>query len=75
MKHRHIQNDIDGSIAAIEDILDRGTINDWRKLYKIIRTDPWGEMAGKVEVVIKSHYMYGTSKIWRTLIAKCKEVV
>lgn len=71
MKHRHIQDDSDNSIVAIEDILDRGTINDWRKLYKKIKTDPCGAMVGKIEVVIRNHYMYGTSRLWEVLIERC----
>jgi hypothetical protein len=44
MRHRHLVHQ-DFSVAAIEDILDRGKIPDWEPLIGAIKADPYGEVA------------------------------
>ena len=44
MKHRHLVHQ-GFSAAAIEDILDRGTMPDWAPLIEAIEADPYGQIA------------------------------
>ena len=44
MKHRHLVHE-DFTLAAIEDILDRGVWEDWEELITPIEADPHGEIA------------------------------
>ncbi|MBF0555055.1 MAG: hypothetical protein HQK96_10955 [Nitrospirae bacterium] len=46
MKHRHLTHE-EFTIAAIEDIIDRGQVPDWVALITVIRADPYGEVADK----------------------------
>lgn len=48
MKHRHLTHE-KFTVAAIEDILARGQAPDWVPLIDIIRVDPYGEVAEKIE--------------------------
>lgn len=63
MKHRHLVHE-DFTLAAVDDILDRGGLADWTPLLREIRRDPYGPLAGQVADVIEHHAMYGTTRAW-----------
>lgn len=50
MKHRHLTHE-QYTLAAIEDILDRGRMPDWVPLIVAIRADPFGEVAEKTRAL------------------------
>lgn len=73
MRHRHL--DVDRAtpvgelgLAAIDDILDRGDLDDWKPLLQEISRDPWGELADHVVRLVGQHPMYGTSRLWQSWI-------
>ncbi len=75
MRHRHLEVDPSTPVdelgtAAIDDLLDRGDLDDWVPLLREIRRDPGGEIAARVLNLVESHPMYGTSSLWRTWIAE-----
>ena len=63
MKHRHLVHE-DFTMAAIDDILDRGRLADWVPLLREIRRDPDGPVAERVAQVIEHHKMFGTTRAW-----------
>lgn len=73
MKHRHL--DYDGvpaelrGPAAIDDLLDRGDLGDWRPLARAIAAEPYGALAEQVLQLCDAHPMQGTSPLWRAWIA------
>lgn len=40
---------------AIETVIDRGTLSDWRQLARAIRRNPWGPAACTAESVLALH--------------------
>jgi len=73
MHHRHLDVDpatpvTDLGPAAIDDILDRGDLDDWRPLLEEITRNPWGAVAEHVLRLVDRHPMYGTSALWRSWI-------
>lgn len=75
MRHRHLEVDPARPVdelgaAALDDLLDRGDLEDWMPLLREIRRDPGGEVANRVLNLVESHPMYGTSSLWRTWIAE-----
>ncbi|HBA54680.1 hypothetical protein [Syntrophorhabdus aromaticivorans] len=75
MIHRHLNEGFESTIEAVEDVLDRGTISDWRELYAKIVKNPFGEEAEAVKIVITNRHIYGTSVIWGMLLDKlCSSV-
>jgi DNA-binding Xre family transcriptional regulator len=56
--------------AALDDLLDRGDLNDWRPLAKAIATDPFGDLAERVLRLCDANPRYGTSSLWRAWIAR-----
>lgn len=70
MKHRHLVDDCFLNIAAIEDILERGKVEDWKELYERIKKNPEGEEANAVKIIVEKKYMYGTNIIWKRLLER-----
>ena len=80
MHHRHLDGAPDTPVqelplAALDDILDRGTVEDWRPLLRAVRSDPHGALAGRVLHLCARHEMFGTSRLlplWiEALRARC----
>ena len=72
MKHRHLNHE-GFTLAAIEDILSRGSMPDWAPLIRIIKADPFGEVADKTLVVCRNVDIYGASKLFARLVQSARE--
>ncbi len=70
MRHRHIVEGFEDSVPAVEDILDRGSVEDWRELARKVRQNPHGEAARSLRIVLANTYMYGTTAIWRAFLER-----
>lgn len=70
MDHRHLNPGYEDSVEAVEDVLERGTVDDWRALAARIRQDPDGRAARALRVVLKNRYFYGTTAIWRRFLER-----
>jgi DNA-binding transcriptional regulator YiaG len=58
---------------AIEILVDRGTLSDWRRLAAALAADPWGPLARTVEEVVSSGSHYGVDEIMKRLLRKERE--
>lgn len=79
MRHRHLEVDpatpvVELGAAALDDLLDRGDLDDWAPLLREIRRDPGGAVADRVLDLVESHPVYGTSALWRRWIAEQRDV-
>jgi len=54
MIHRHIDDELDLSIPAIEDVILRGSFEDQRGLARRIARDPFGETAHFLECILNA---------------------
>lgn len=60
---------------AIETLIDRGSLSDWRRLANAIRAKPWGPAARTAETVVGWGEHYGVDKlIARVVVHARKEV-
>ena len=59
--------------AAIDDLLERGDLNAWTPLLRIIAGDPWSPTAETVLRLCDAHPMYGTSALWRAWIERRRQ--
>lgn len=57
---------------AIETVLDRGSLSDWRCISRAIRDDPWGPVARKVQAISEWDEHYGVDKLMRTVIDRAR---
>jgi|RhiMethySRZTD1v2_1073278.scaffolds.fasta_scaffold40866_3 hypothetical protein len=75
MRHRHLDHASDTPVAelgpaALDDLLDRGDLDDWAPLLREIRRDPHGPVADRILRLGRDHPLYGTSRLWRAWIEK-----
>jgi DNA-binding Xre family transcriptional regulator len=76
--HRHL--DIPPStppeqlpLDALDDLLERGTFDEWRPRAAAIRRDPRGALADRVLRLCRVHPMYGTSRLWAAWIERLRQ--
>ncbi len=77
MIHRHLNYPPDTPAAklpsaAIVDILERGDLATWAPIAAEIAANPRGEFADRVSHLIDAYPMYGTSRLWRAWIDRCR---
>lgn len=75
MIHRHLDYREETPVtalgdAALDDLLDRGDLRDWRPLVKAIAAEPFGDLAERVLRLCDANPRYGTSPLWRAWIAR-----
>ena len=64
MHHRHLAPGFESSVAAVADVLERGSLADWRELAGHIQIDPDGPYARAVRRVVEHSHFYGTTILW-----------
>jgi DNA-binding transcriptional regulator YiaG len=57
---------------AIETVIDRGVLSDWRKLADAIRRNPWGSAARTAETVISWDEHYGVDALMANVIRRAR---
>jgi DNA-binding transcriptional regulator YiaG len=60
---------------AIETLIDRGSIEDWRRLARAIRDDPWGPAARTTENVTSWGEHYGVDVVLANVVRHAREAV
>jgi hypothetical protein len=76
IQHRHLTAEAGWSKAAIDSVLDRGSLAEWRELFAAAGDD--ADLAARVLEVARSHPLPGVlsivedlvRKAWPTLTAK-----
>ncbi|HEY3245284.1 MAG TPA: hypothetical protein VGM03_18230 [Phycisphaerae bacterium] len=68
MRHRHL-NTTDWTLDAIDSVLERGDLPDWRELFAAVRSDR--RIAEKVLHVASQHDLGGASRLARELTCHC----
>jgi hypothetical protein len=59
-------------MSAVLDLLDRGLAADWAPVVRALLRDPHGEFACALERALRGTYLYGTSALFLTLIARLR---
>jgi DNA-binding transcriptional regulator YiaG len=60
---------------AIETVIDRGSLSDWRQLAEAIRSNPWGPAARTAETVAGWDEHYGVDTLMADVIRHARENV
>ena len=71
MDHRHL-NHTGFTLAAIDDIIERGQLPEWQPLLAAIRRDPEGVIAEKTLRICDANPVYGSSQVFRGFIEFCR---
>ncbi len=65
----------DWPAEAIETVIDRGSLSDWRRLAHAIRRSPWGPAARTAEIVSAWGEHYGVDALMSSVICDAREEV
>jgi hypothetical protein len=68
MRHRHLNDDVGLTSAAIDDILNHGSLADWLELRDAANNER--KVAEKIIAIFRAHHVYGTSLLWIGLICR-----
>jgi len=60
---------------AIETVIDRGSLSDWRPLAEAIRRNPWGPAARTAETVASWGEHYGVDALMSSVIRRAREEI
>ncbi len=71
MIHRHLTHRRH-TLAALDDLLENGTLADWRPVLARVRRDPDGEVATRILTLIDRRDYQETGALWRAFIAKAR---
>jgi DNA-binding transcriptional regulator YiaG len=52
--------------------LERGGLDEWRRLAQAIKADPWGQVARYVEQVVAVAHPYGVSEVMTDIVAEAR---
>lgn len=58
----------DGVLTALE----RGGVDEWRRLAAAIQDDPWGQVARYVEQAVAIAHPYGVSEVMTDIVAEAR---
>ena len=78
LRFRNLDFDTDAPMdqwpaEAIETVIDRGSLSDWRELGAAIRRNPWGPAARTAETVIAWDEHYGVDALLTRTIRHARE--
>ena len=65
----------DWPAEAVETLIDRGTLSDWRLLAEAIRRNPWGPAARTTEAVAAWREHYGVDPLMSSVIRHARAEV
>jgi DNA-binding transcriptional regulator YiaG len=79
-RSRNLDFDLTGPVdewpaEAIETVIDRGSLSDWRHLADAIRCSPWGPAARTAETVVSWGEHYGVDALISRAIRHAREDV
>jgi DNA-binding transcriptional regulator YiaG len=57
---------------AIETVIDRGSLSDWRMLADTIRRNPWGPAARTAETIVSWDEHYGVDALMSNVIRRAR---
>lgn len=66
MKHPHLNSDVGWSKAAIDSILERGSIAEWRELFEHVKSDR--AFAAKVLEIARQHPIPGVLPLVTSMV-------
>ncbi|MDA8065061.1 MAG: hypothetical protein M0031_06090 [Thermaerobacter sp.] len=70
MRHRHLNPGFEDSVPAVEDVLERGHLDDWRDLAREILANPAGTRVQSLRTVLSYYDGYGTARLWKDFLRR-----
>jgi hypothetical protein len=67
MLHRHLTHRR-LTLAALDDLLENGTLGDWQPVLARVRRDPNGPVAGRIEQLLQARDYEESGALWRSFL-------
>lgn len=67
MLHRHLTHQR-LTLAALDDLLENGTLGDWQPVLARVRRDPNGPVAARIEQLLRARDYEESGALWRSFI-------
>ncbi len=67
MFHRHLTHRR-LTLAALDDLLENGTLGDWQPVLARVRRDPNGPVAARIEQLLEARDYEESGSLWRSFL-------
>ena len=67
MRHRHLRHQR-LTLAALDDLIENGTLADWRPVLARLRRDPEGPVASRVAELLSTRDYEESGALWGTFL-------
>lgn len=67
MLHRHLTHHR-LTLAALDDLLENGTLGDWQPVLARVRRDPNGSVAARIEQLLQARDYEESGALWRSFL-------
>ncbi len=69
LTHRHL------TLAALDDLLENGTLGDWQPILARARREPHGPVASRVEELLNARDYEESGALWRSFLERSRSRV
>lgn len=67
MKHRHLTHSR-LTLAALDDLIENGTLGDWQPVLARVRREPYGPVALRIADLLKARDYEENGAIWQAFL-------
>jgi hypothetical protein len=71
MRHRHLQHNR-LTLAALDDLIENGTLADWRPVLARLRRDPEGPVAARVAELLSTRDYEESGALWLSYLEQAR---
>lgn len=71
MRHRHLRHQ-HLTLAALDDLIENGTLADWRPVLARIRRDPEGPVALRLAELLRTRDYEESGALWSTFLEQAQ---
>ena len=71
MRHRHL-NHRALTLAALDDLLEKGTLADWQPVLARVRREPFGPVASRISELLNTRDYEESGALWRTFLDQAR---
>lgn len=71
MRHRHLHHQR-LTLAALDDLIENGTLADWRPVLARVRRDPEGPVASRVAELLSTRDYEESGAVWLSFLEQAR---
>ena len=71
MRHRHLRHQ-HLTLAALDDLIENGTLADWRPVLARVRRDPEGPVASRLEELLGARDYGESGALWQSFLDQAR---